>query len=218
MPKTVPARLVEWKEIVQWCSAIAEKVMDSDFRPDVIVGMARGGWVPSRLVCDELIVKNLISVKTQHWGMTATRDGKAVLSSGISENLQGKRVLIVDDITDTGESIRLAFEHVRSLGPEETKCAAMLHISHSKFVPDYYAEEVNAAKWKWFVFPWNYNEDMATFITGILSDSQKTLSEISELLRAGNSITLSEKQLLTTLLRFSKLGIVSRTGSLWHKN
>jgi hypoxanthine phosphoribosyltransferase len=218
MQKTVPARLVEWKEIIQWCSAVAEKVVNSDFRPDVVVGMARGGWVPSRLICDELVVKQLLSVKTQHWGLTATSDGQAVLSSGISENLQGRRVLIVDDITDTGESIRLAFEHVKSLGPAETKCATMLHINHSKFVPDYYAREVNAAEWIWFVFPWNYNEDMATFITRILSDGPRTLGEISERLRADNSITLPEKQLLTTLVRLSKLGIVSRTGRQWRKN
>ncbi|MBX8631965.1 MAG: phosphoribosyltransferase [Thermoplasmata archaeon] len=217
MAKTVPARLVEWKDIAAWCSTLGEKIVSSDFRPDVIVGMARGGWVPSRILCDELVVRGLISVKTQHWGITATRDGRAVLSSNISEDISGCRVLVVDDITDTGESIKLAFDHVRSQGALETRTATMLHINHSNFVPDYYAEEISSDRWTWFVFPWNYYEDMAKFITDIVSEKPSTVAEIRAGLESNNSIRLNERQLISVLIRLSRLGIISRRGKEWGK-
>ncbi len=215
--KKIPARLVEWKDIARWCSAIGEKVVESGFRPDAVIGLARGGWIPARLVSDELGVKQLISIRTQHWGVTASKDGKATLATTIQESVEDRKLLIVDDITDTGDSIKLAFEHASSLSPAAVRTATMLHINHSGFVPDYFAEEVDANHWTWYVFPWNYGEDMATFIGNILSEGPRSLKDVSTALKEYNNITIDERKLLSTLIRFSKLGIVFKKGSLWEK-
>ncbi len=215
--KKIPSRLVEWKDVVRWCSAIGEKVAESGFRPDAVVGLARGGWIPARLVSDELGVKQLISLRTQHWGVTASKDGKASLSTTIQEAVDGRRLLIVDDITDTGDSIRLAFEHASSLSPAAVRTATMLHINHSTFRPDYYAEEVDAVKWTWYVFPWNYGEDMATFIANILSDGPRSLKEVSAALKDYNNLSINDRKLLDTMNRFSKLGIVLKKDGHWEK-
>ncbi len=215
--KKIPSRLVEWKDVACWCSAIGEKVVESGFRPDAVVGLARGGWVPARIVSDELGVKELISLRTQHWGVTASKDGKATLSTTIQENVEGRRLLIVDDITDTGDSIGLAFRHASSLSPASVKTATMLHINHSSFVPDYFAEEVDGDSWTWYIFPWNYGEDMATFIGSILSDGPKNIKEISGSLKEYNNIVIDDRKLLNTLIRFSKLGVVFKRGTRWEK-
>ncbi len=154
-------RQVGWAEIEHWADEVARKIREHDAVPETIVGMTRGGWVPARLLCDRLGVRRLVSLRAQHWGVTATRDGTAQLTEGLSGPVRGERVLLVDDITDTGESLALALEHVRSVSPARVETSALLHIAHSKFVPTYFAEEIPRTAWVWVVFPWNYWEDLA---------------------------------------------------------
>jgi len=155
-------RRATWSEVDHWADTVAGKVLASGKLPEVIVGLTRGGWVPARLLGDRLRVPRLVSLRVQHWGVTATRDGEARLTEGLSGSIDGAAVLVVDDITDTGESLHLASEHVRAAGPRAVESAALVHIAHSKFVPSYFGEEIPRDGWVWIVFPWNYWEDLAT--------------------------------------------------------
>ncbi len=155
-------RRATWDDADRWADRLAELVRAADAVPETIVGLTRGGWVPSRLLCDRLGVKRLVSLRAQHWGVTATPTGAATLTEGLSGPVAGQRVLIVDDITDTGESLALATEHVRAAGPTRTESATFLHIDHAEFRPTYHAETIPRGAWVWVVFPWNYWEDLTT--------------------------------------------------------
>jgi uncharacterized protein len=154
-------RRASWLEVERWVDVVAEKVRAAGRPPEALVGLTRGGWVPTRLLGDRLGLHRLVSLRVQHWGVTASRDGEARLTEGLSGSVAGAAVLVVDDITDTGESLHLAREHVAAAGPRSVETAAMVHIAHSKFVPTYYAEEIPRDAWVWVVFPWNYWEDLA---------------------------------------------------------
>ncbi len=176
-------RLARWSDLDAWAATIAGKVHAAGHPPDAIVGLTRGGWIPARLVADHLGVKRLLALQTAHWGVTATRDGHAALTERLSASLEGANVLVVDDITDTGESLALAVEHVRSLGrPARLETATCLHITHSKFVPTYYAEEVPADRWVWVVFPWTYWEDLRTLAAKALPEG-KDAGGVAQILR-----------------------------------
>ncbi len=153
-------RRATWAEADGWADRVAARVRTADAVPETIVGLTRGGWVPARLLCDRLGVKRLVSLRAQHWGVTATRDGHAELTEGLSGPVAGQKVLIVDDITDTGESLRLARDHVTAAGPARAETATFLHIDHATFVPTYTAETIPRGAWVWVVFPWNYWEDL----------------------------------------------------------
>ena len=153
-------RRATWAEVDGWADRLAEKVRSSGFRPETLVGLTRGGWVPARLLSDRLGIPRIVSLRVQHWGVTAARDGTARLTEGLSGSVDGASVLVVDDITDTGESLRLAREHVAAGRPRRLETAAFVHIAHSAFVPTYYAEELARDAWVWVVFPWNYWEDL----------------------------------------------------------
>jgi uncharacterized protein len=155
-------RRTTWKEIDALADRVAGAVRAAGPLPDTIVGLTRGGWVPARMLADRLGVKRMIALRAHHWGVTATPTGKAELGEKLTERLEGRRVLVVDDITDTGESLALATEHVASLGPTSLHSAALLHIAHSKFLPTYWGEEIPRDAWVWVVFPWNYWEDLVT--------------------------------------------------------
>jgi hypoxanthine phosphoribosyltransferase len=152
---------MNWNRFYALSREVARKIKLSGYKPDVIIGLARGGWILSRVLCDFLGVRDLFSVKVEHWGITASPDGEARVKYPLSLDLSGRKVLVVDDITDTGESMKKAVEHVKALGPAEIRTAALRHIEGSKFIPDYYGEEI---EWRWVIFPWNYVEDMCNLI------------------------------------------------------
>ncbi len=161
--------LVSWKHIESWVSQIMKKMEKNVYEPDVIIGLSRGGLVPARIISDYLQLKDLYAIKTEHWGITATPDGQARITQGLPISIEGKKVLIVDDITDTGQSLSVAFEYVKNFNPGDLKTATLLHITRSQFIPDFYADEVPEEKWTWFIFPWNVYEDLTTIIVKMLS-------------------------------------------------
>lgn len=171
----VKYKLLNWSSIHDCVNNIASSVKSDNFVPDYVIAIARGGVVPARLVCDELHLKNFISIKASHWGITASKDGKAVLNHGTTVDLKGKKLLLVDDITDTGESMRICKEYLEGLNPRVVKTAALYHLKGSKFTPDYYGFKHD---WAWMIWPWNYKEDMVNLTKKLI---EKGLSEPGEL-------------------------------------
>ncbi|MCI4334466.1 MAG: phosphoribosyltransferase [Thermoplasmata archaeon] len=174
-------RLTSWREIEALADRIAESVRRGGGAPDTLVGLTRGGWVPARLLADRLGIKRLHALRAQHWGVTATPTGKAELTESLAVSLEGTSVLVVDDITDTGESLELATEHVRARGPQHLESAALLHIGHSRFVPTHRGEEIPRENWVWVVFPWNYWEDLRTLAQRSLPEG-RTPAGVQQLL------------------------------------
>ncbi|TEU10005.1 phosphoribosyltransferase [Candidatus Bathyarchaeota archaeon] len=182
---------MSWELFQSLARETAGKIIDSGYAPDFMVGIARGGWVLSRVLCDFLGIKDLVSLKVEHWGVTATPDGKAQLKYPFDVDLTGRRVLMVDDITDTGESMMIAVDYVRTKNPAEVRTAALRHIIGSKFTPDYYGDEIT---WRWVVFPWNYIEDMCNIIPKIAGEGA-TLAEIREKMKANFDIDIPEDEI-----------------------
>ena len=198
------AHLVSWSDIEKWCSAIRAQVVDN-FSPEVIIGLSRGGLVPSRILSDSLWIKDLLSIKTEHWGITATQSGQAVLNDPGKLNLKGKKVLIVDDITDTGQSMKLAYDFVKSQEPADIRSATMLHITRSEFVPDFYGELVDQKQWTWFIFPWNVYEDLDNLLMKAMK-GKLNLAGIKALLREQYDLDISSHHLDRVLNDFVRSG------------
>ncbi|MCL4341256.1 MAG: phosphoribosyltransferase [Candidatus Thermoplasmatota archaeon] len=209
------AKLVSWEQIDKWCEAIKEKVSNS-FQPDIIVGLSRGGLVPARMLSDMLWIKDLISIKTEHWGITATASGKAVLKDPGRLNIEGKKVLVVDDITDTGQSMKLAYDFILEQKPAEVRTVTMLHITRSTFIPDFYAEVVDEKNWAWFIFPWNVYEDLDNLISRILIGNL-TFTQIENHLKDQFNLNIDSSQLAHILEEFRKSGKIKQEDHTFSK-
>ena len=162
--------VMSWEHFYRLAKEVANKIKSSGYVPDMVIGLARGGWCLARVLCDFIGVKDLVSLKVEHWGITATPDGKAKLKYPFNIDLTGKKVLVVDDITDTGESMRISVDYVKTLNPSEVRTAALRHIEGSKFKPDYYAENIT---WRWVIFPWNFVEDLCNLVEKVQSEVDK---------------------------------------------
>ena len=169
----VPTKLVSWDDIVKWSRELAKKVKESGYKPDVIVAVARGGFVPARLLCDFLGVENLLSLQSQHWTEAAKAAERAIIKFPYKVDLTGKKVLLVDDIVDTGESLALAKKYIlENWKPKELRIATLQWIKPvAKIKPDYYLIEVT--EWVWFQYPWTRLEDTYQFFKRMLSEEGK---------------------------------------------
>jgi len=170
MVKKFKVELVSWDAIYDLSRGLSDKIVEAGYVPDIIIGLARGGWVPARNLCDFMGIKDLVSLKTEHWGITATPDGEAKLKYPFKIDLKGKKVLLVDDITDTGKSMQLSVDYVKSLGPEDVKTATLHHIDGCAFTPDFSAEEI---EWKWVLYPWCFTEDLINLIKNLMEEQKK---------------------------------------------
>ncbi len=205
-------QLVSWRDIERWAIDVSKRV--DEYKPEIIIGLTRGGWIPARIMCDFLIEKNLCSIKTEHWGITARKDKKARLAQELNVNIRGKRVLVVDDITDTGMSMELALEHVKSKGPRAIKSATLLHIEGARVEPDYYSVFVPKDRWTWFIFPWNVNEDLYTLIPKALYEP-KNIEGIIAALYEQFDIKPSKQRVATALKHLVDRGEVVKDRNLF---
>ncbi len=178
-----------WNQIYILLLEQAERICSVVFKPDVIVGVSRGGWVPARVLSDLLENPNLANVKAENYiGLGKTR-GKPALTQGVSVDVAGKRVLVVDEVADSGGSLRLVKEHILEQGALEVKTATLYYKPQSVFKPDYYQKETT----RWIVFPWDVKETVRKIFETHKHDAASLKKETAKLAGAGVPKRLIER-------------------------
>ena len=111
--------LTNWDYIYNLCRNISKEIKNSGYEPDVIIALARGGWFAGRVLCDFLGLDDLSSLKIEHYiGAAAIYSGEPYIRYPLSDEVvEGKRVLIVDDIVNTGKSMLSAKAYVEGRNP-----------------------------------------------------------------------------------------------------
>ncbi len=192
MPNTLPCELVSWGEVHRLCHRLSGLIQASDYQPDIVVAIGRGGYVPARLVCDALDIMALTSIKIEHYLSGSDKQAEAVIRYPLCVDIKNQRVLIVDDVNDSGDTLQLATDHIQSFHPQEVRTAVMHDKRVTQYQVDYFAKRI--IKWRWLIYPWAVNEDINGFIKR-LSPSPQNLAEIQQQLADQYSIRISLKLL-----------------------
>ncbi len=166
-----------WDEVYAMCVELALKVRASGYAPELLVGVARGGWVPARVLSDLMPGVGLASMRVEFYEDVAKAGRRPVITQPVSAEVRGRKVLVVDDVADTGESLIAACEHVRARGAAEVRIATLHHKPHSKLVPDYYVRSTSA----WIVYPHERFEFMRSTLARMRGEG-KRLEEVVEFL------------------------------------
>jgi hypoxanthine phosphoribosyltransferase len=148
----VEFRYVSWPEYGNLAEALAEKVRSSGKSFDLVIGIARGGIPVAMVVSDHLGIKiDFINVKS--YRRIAERSSPRILST-LTESIEGKNVLLVDDLVDHGVTMDMVKQYLGELRPKLLESAVLFKKPWSKTEPDYYLEVVE----KWIVFPFELSE------------------------------------------------------------
>ncbi len=176
LPDTFPCELITWEHSAALGRRLAWAVRESGYQPEFVVAIGRGGYVPARVVCDYLLHEMLTSIKIEHWGEAAEEKPETIIRFPLSIDITGAHLLVVDDVTDTGDTLTAAVSYFRKCGAAEVRTAVLQHKGTSGFLPDYYAELV--MDWHWIMYPWAVYEDIFGFVLRILKKGPTTAEGI----------------------------------------
>jgi hypoxanthine phosphoribosyltransferase len=141
---------LSWEMFGELCRALALKVA-RDYDPDLVIGISRAGALPGAVVATILGVDFYsMKISRKDWD-DRVMDRPAVMSAAPRE-AAGQRVLIVDEVTTSGETLRLALAAVRDIHPEEVRTATSFARPRG-YRPDFFALETDAE----VILPWDHH-------------------------------------------------------------
>lgn len=153
-----------WEELVSYCVSISNQMKEDSYIPDVIISIARGGFFTGLVISHIFKTQELYSVKA----MTNINDDirsermrpqiETLFTKSNIVGLNGKRVLLVDDVFNTGYTLKTVYDYMKTLSPKlDIKTACMIYDTYidknlpvAEFNVDYYCDKRCA----WAVFPW----------------------------------------------------------------
>ncbi|MGR8998397.1 MAG: phosphoribosyltransferase [Gammaproteobacteria bacterium] len=191
MHEEMPSTLITWEEVYSLCRQLVPQLRKANFQIDIIVAIGRGGYVPGRVLSDMLGINDLTGFKIEHY-LGAYKQHEAFVKYPLNADINGRNVLLLDDVCDSGDTFTVGVEHIKQCGRVNEIRTAALHLKTvSKFIPDFYAETVS--EWRWLIYPWAVNEDLSSMITKMqLDNADVTLLQRQIKQRHGINVTFRQ--------------------------
>jgi uncharacterized protein len=146
----IPEEVFElsWDVFGELCRALALRVY-RDYDPDLVVGIATAGVIPAAVIADILQIDFFSMKISRRAGGQLVREQPELLSTAPVQ-AAGKRVLLVDELTTSGDTLRIALAALRDVVPEEIRTATCFS-RPGGYTPDYTALPTDSL----IVFPWD---------------------------------------------------------------
>ena len=189
MSSEIEFEVPTWDQIYEMLLNLVEKIRKNGFKSDIIVGVSRGGWPPARVLSDLMSNPNLANVRAEFYLGVAETKEEPVLTQPVSMKVAGKKVLVVDEVADTGKSLKLVKEHIIEQYATEVKIATVYYKPWSIVKPDYYEKETS----RWIVFPWETKETVRKIVKKCEKTGKPIGEEAAKLVKAGISPRLVKK-------------------------
>ena len=137
---------LDWADAMRLSSELATVILESDFAADLLVAVARGGWVPTRLLSNELNVKYLASIGVTY----SDNDRKELVIYSVPQPIRkGANILLVEDILESGRSLEHCRHHFEASGAV-VRTACFYFSDRTIVEPDYSLGRVSIAP----ALPW----------------------------------------------------------------
>lgn len=120
------------------------------YNPDIILAVARGGVTLGHFIANRMKIRALFTLNSIHYDDTKKLETIDIFN--IPDLGEDKRVLVVDDIVDSGESMKAIFEVLEKKYPKNSyKSAVLFHKNKAIFTPDFKCHEAK----EWIEFFWD---------------------------------------------------------------
>jgi len=178
-----------WERIYELLLDLSSKIRGAGFKPDIILGIARGGLLPTRILSDLLENPEIAHVKVELYVGVAETKEEPVLTQPVSMSVKNKKVLVVDDVADTGKSLALVQEHLKEQGATDVKAATIYYKPWSIVTPDWFELQTN----QWIVFPWERKETVRRILEKCKKEDMPVEKAKEALIRDGLDCRLVER-------------------------
>lgn len=149
---TTEFEVLSWAELGEVTDYLARQVADSGFRPDVVIAIARGGLVIAGSLTYALDVKLVDAINVEFYvDVNETRPDPILLAPMLdSASIAEQRILVVDDVADSGRTLALVLKLLRGFGAD-VRSAVLYYKPRSIVIPDFFWHECES----WITFPWS---------------------------------------------------------------
>ncbi len=148
---------VTWPQFIDESLLLSQRIKKSGKKFDLIVAIARGGLTLAQLLSDSLQLP--IASFTVESYKDLKQEKLPHITHSLSTSLHNKKILLVDDICDTGKTFVRGLEHLQELGAEKQNIttASLYFKPHAEYKPDFYFGETSA----WVIYPYEVRETIA---------------------------------------------------------
>lgn len=170
---------ITWDEFRQLANTLSGKIAKTSKKYDLIVVIARGGLTLSQLLSDSLSLP-IASFTVQSY-QNLKQEKLPHITYGLKGSLDKKRILLVDDVCDTGKTFIRGLSYLEELGADtKLVSTASLHYKpHATFKPDFYVNQTT----KWIIHPYEVRETIAQ-LTPLWKKENVSTEEIKQRFRS----------------------------------
>ncbi len=147
--KNISYQFQTWAEQGQDIYTLARQIVESGEKFDRVIALAKGGLTFSRSLVDYLNIEDVSSLHIEFYNNINTPGAMPVITQSIPVSLKSEKVLLFDDLVDSGKTMQTAMQYLHHRGIASLKTAVFFHKPHSTIRPDFFVKEVNA----WIIFP-----------------------------------------------------------------
>jgi uncharacterized protein len=141
-----------WHDLGEGSRELAELVYRDDYRPDIVLSIARGGLLVGGAIAYALDVKNTFTMNVEFYTGIDERLEMPMLLPPVPDliDFQEQRVLIADDVADTGATLALVKDFCEGK-VAEVRCAVLYEKQRSTVSCEYVWRRTD----RWIDFPWS---------------------------------------------------------------
>ena len=176
---------ISWTQYHANTQKLAATILDNAKPLDKIVAISRGGLTLGHLLSDLLripvstiTIQSYTDIKTQ---------GEVKITEKLQSSIRDKRIILVDDVSDSGKTLVRAVEYLTQCGAKHITTVTMFYKPHSVFRPDYFSEQTT----KWILFPYEPTE-MILSISKQMMKEEKSKATIQKFL---NTLDYTDNQI-----------------------
>jgi len=148
----IEREVLTWDGFGEAMRDLARDILDSGFETEVVVAIARGGLLPAGAIAYGLGAKNCGAINVEFYtGIGTVLDAPEVIPPALDmDYLNGRRVLLVDDVADSGRTLALAVELLREKGAD-VRSVTIYTKPTTIIQPDFAWKDTD----RWIDFPWS---------------------------------------------------------------
>lgn len=168
---------LDWTTYLGLAQKLAATVLSHDGHLDQIVAISRGGLTLGhlfsdlmRIPIDTIAIQSYTDIQTQ---------GELRITEELRTPIAGKRIILVDDVADSGATLKRAIHYLETFHPASVLTVTMFYKPRSTFRPDFFAKKTT----KWILFPYESTE-MVLLITKQMEKEGKTKADIQTFLES----------------------------------
>ena len=160
----VAREILTWADYGVGVRELARQIADDNFRPDIILGIARGGLIPTGSLGYALSIKNCYIMNVEYYTDVEERLDVPVILPPYLElvDLEHADVLVVDDVADTGHTLAKVYEFV---GPSvrSVRAAVLYEKPRSVITCEYVWRRTD----RWINFPWSSESPIVAPVSSV---------------------------------------------------